>query len=66
MRSSITTRICWRPGPRLDLARYFQSRLQMPARLNALPTAMFLARRAIRRGLPEAIALTLFEIRAAR
>ena len=50
-------------GPGLG---YFQSQRQNPPRPTARPSAMFLARRAIRRGLPEVIALTLFEILAAR
>jgi len=45
---------------------YFQSRPQNPPRPRARPTATFLARRATRRGLPDAIALMLFEILAAR
>jgi hypothetical protein len=45
---------------------YFQSQRQNPPRPSARPTATVLARRAIRRGLPLAIAEMLLEIRAAR
>jgi hypothetical protein len=47
-------------------ARYFQSQGQNPPRSSARPTVTFLARRAIRRGSPLAIALMLSEILAAR
>ncbi len=45
---------------------YFQSERQKPARPRPRPTATLRARRTIRRGLPEAAALMLFEILAAR
>jgi hypothetical protein len=45
---------------------YFQSQRQNPPRLRVRPTAMFLARRVTRRGLPEATALMSLEILAAR
>jgi len=51
------------PGP---AASYFQSQRQNPPRPSARPTATFLARRAIRRGLALAIALMSLEILAAR
>ena len=45
---------------------YFQSERQKPARPRLRPTATLRARRTIRRGFPEAAALMLFEILAAR
>jgi len=59
------------PASRADPGRLAQSwALPEPApeppRPSARPTATFLARRATRRGLPLAIALTLFENLAAR
>jgi hypothetical protein len=51
---------------RAGVLGYFQSQRQNPPRPSARPRATFFARRATRRGLPEAIALMLFEILAAR
>jgi hypothetical protein len=60
---------CMQPGPARALDghwNYFQSQRQNPPRPRARPSVTFLVRRAMRRGLPLAIALMLFEIRAAR
>jgi hypothetical protein len=52
--------------PAAERAPYFHGDRQNPARPSARPSATFLALRAVRFGCPDATALMLFEIRAAR